>query len=133
MDDILRRVDVRGFPEKNTRVALAAEDGTQRRGYLARRKRTRSYLIEERLEKMEVALVDECDLGIYVPKSPGGDETAKAAAKDDDAMLMWHGPIVWMERSRKRCEITRSGSLCHSRCLALAARSPSAAGTDESG
>ncbi len=43
---------------------------------------------------MEIAAVEESDLGVGAFEGLGGDEAAKAATDDEDAMWRWHkGPL----------------------------------------
>ena len=56
------RIDIGGFTEKNFGIFLAAQNSAKRRGNLAGRKRAGGDLIEEGLEEMEVATVEEGDL-----------------------------------------------------------------------
>ena len=53
------RVHVHGFPEKDARIFLTAQDASQRRGNFSRRKRARRHLIKQRLKQMKVSPVDK--------------------------------------------------------------------------
>jgi hypothetical protein len=55
-------VEVGDLSQQDAGVAVALEDGAERIGDLARRKRPGRDLVGERLEEMEVAAIDERDL-----------------------------------------------------------------------
>ena len=83
-------VEVHGFAKEDFGVFLAAEDGAKRRGDFTGRERASGDLIEKRLEKMEVALVEEGDAGGCALEGLGGDESAETAAEDEDARQVGH-------------------------------------------
>ena len=71
-------------------VALAAEQGAERRGDVGRRQAAGRHLVEQRLEQVEVAPVDERDFDRDLAQRLGGVKAAEAAADDDDAVLAVH-------------------------------------------
>jgi len=96
MDELFGGVEIDGFTQEDLGVFLAAEDGAQGRGDFTGREGAGGYLIEERLEEVEIALIDEGDLGVGALQGARGDQAAEAAAEDDDAMGVGHvrvGPI----------------------------------------
>ena len=94
MNEFFDGVEIHGFAEKDLGILLAAEDGTQRRGDFAGREGAGGHLIEERLEEMEVALIDEGDLGGGALQSACGNEAAETAAEDDDLMVIGHRVVA---------------------------------------
>ena len=63
------------------------EHTAERRGNLTRRQRARRHLVEQRLEQVEVAPVDERHLHRWVAEFLGGRQAAEAAADDHDAVM----------------------------------------------
>jgi len=103
MDELFGGVDVHGFAQEDLGVFLTAEDGAQGGSDLAGRERAGGYLVEESLEEMEIALIDESDLGVGALQGARGDEAAETAAEDDDAMGVGHGdcgPTILEEKRR---------------------------------
>jgi len=106
-DEFSGGVEIHSFAQEDLGIFLAAEDGTQGRGDFAGRERAGGDLIEERLEEMEVALINESDLGVGAFEGAGGDEAAETAAEDDDLRLSGHGecgPILEENRWGKGAE-----------------------------
>ena len=81
------RVDADRLAEDDRRVALLAEDRAQRLGDVAGRQRARRDLVQQRLEQVEVAPVDErqADLGIDA-EAARGVQPGEPATDDHDAM-----------------------------------------------
>jgi hypothetical protein len=75
-------IDVDRFAEKNFNILLVAEDGADGRGNFGGRERTGSYLVEERLEEVEVAFVEEGDVHVGALEGLCGDEAREASAQD---------------------------------------------------
>ena len=75
--------------EDDRRVALLAQDRAQRLGDVARRQRPGRDLVEQRLEQVEIAPVDERqpDLGID-PEAARGVQAGEPATDDDHAMRL---------------------------------------------
>jgi hypothetical protein len=84
-------IDVNGFAEENFDIFLAAEDGADRRGDFGGRKRASGDLVEERLEEVEIALVEKGDVHVGALESLGGDQTRETSTQDEDAVWSWHG------------------------------------------
>ena len=84
-------IDVDSFAEKNFNILLVAEDRTDGRGNFGGGERTGGYLVEERLEEVEVALVEEGDVHVGALKGLCGDETGEASTQDEDAVWGGHG------------------------------------------
>ena len=80
MNEFFGGVEIHGFAEKDLGVFLAAEDGAKRSGDFAGREGAGGYLIEERLEEVEVALIDEGDLGVGALQGACGNEAGETAA-----------------------------------------------------
>lgn len=79
-DSFVGGVEIDGFAQEDLGVFLAAEDGAQGRGDFTGRKGAGGYLIEERLEEVEIALIDEGDLRVGALQGARGDQATEAAA-----------------------------------------------------
>ena len=77
-------IDARGVRQQHPDVPDAAQDPSDRRGDIAGRQRRRCDLIEQRLEDVMVAAIDQRDANVRVAKSAGSGQAAKAAADDHD-------------------------------------------------
>jgi hypothetical protein len=85
-------VDARGLGHQHRDVALPPEDAPDRRRDRGRRQPRHRDLVEQRLEHVVVATVDERHAHGRAPERPGGLEAAEAAAQDHDARpLAGHG------------------------------------------
>ena len=91
---MIRRVEPDGFAEKNADVLLSFQDIAKRRGDIGRRKSAGGNLIEERLEKVEVAAVDQRDVNWRVFQRDHGAEAAESSADDDHTMPGRHSPLA---------------------------------------
>jgi hypothetical protein len=90
-DNVLgNRIEVHGFAEQDFGVFLTAEHSAKRRGNFSRGERASGHLIKERLEKMEVAFIDESDLRVGALQGLRRDKAPKASTEDDDAMFVGH-------------------------------------------
>jgi hypothetical protein len=69
-------------------VALALESGAQGRGDLVRREGPRRDLVEQRLEEVKVAAIDQRHLDRRPAKAANDLQAGKAAAHDDDPMAL---------------------------------------------
>ena len=78
-------VDGRRFGEDHIRIFLVRDDRSNRICDVARIERRGGDLIEQRLEEMKIAAVDDRDVRRRFLQDFGGVEPAKAAAEDDDA------------------------------------------------
>ena len=65
-------------------VGLLVEEVAQRVPHLGRLQQVGRELVEERLERVVVVLVDEDDVGVGVLQGPGRADAGEAAAEDDD-------------------------------------------------
>ena len=77
-------VDRDDIGEEDARVRLAAEDRADRIRDVAGRETRRRDLVEERLEEMVIAPVDDRQPDRRIGESPGGGETAETGADHDD-------------------------------------------------
>ncbi len=84
-------IDARGIREQHSHVPDAAQDPSDRRGDIAGRERRGRDLIQERLEDVMVATIDQRDANVRVAKSASSGQPAKAAADDDD--VGYHGSL----------------------------------------
>ena len=84
----------------------AADDAADRRGDVARVQDRRRHLVEERLEQVVVAAIDERDVDGRLTEPQGGLEAAEPAAENDDArpplVLACHGTNLWGSRPRRQ-------------------------------
>lgn len=67
LDAVAGDIDADHFTEQHPRVVLSAKDRPQRRGDIGRRQPARGHLIEQRLKKMEISPVDQCDMHRRMP------------------------------------------------------------------
>jgi hypothetical protein len=65
-------------------VGLPVEQAPDRVGHVGRVQPRRRHLVEQRLERREVLLVDERDLDRRLGEAPGGGEPTEPGADDDD-------------------------------------------------
>ena len=77
-------VDIRHVAEQYAHVGLTSEDAPQRRGDIGRRECARRHLIQQRLEQVKVAAIDERHADRRPPQGQGGVESAEPAADDHD-------------------------------------------------
>ena len=80
-----RRIDRDGLAQDDLHVLLVPEDPADRRRDVARVERGGRDLVEQRLEQVMVAAVDQGDIHRRPAKSPGRLEAREAAAEDHDA------------------------------------------------
>jgi hypothetical protein len=80
-------VDPLDFGEQRPQVLLAAQDGPDRCGDVGGREGGRRNLVEEGLEEVVVAAVDEGDLDVLAGQPFRGVQTAEPTADDDDPRL----------------------------------------------
>lgn len=73
-------------------IFLAAQDRPERRRNFTRRQRTGCYLIQQRLEQMKVAPIDQGDLDRCIPQGLGCAQAPEPSAEYHDAMH----PILMM-------------------------------------
>ena len=84
-------IDVDGFAEENFDIFLATEDRADGSGDFGGRERASGDLVEEGLEEVEVALVEEGDVYVGALEGLRGDEAREASAEDEDAVWRGHG------------------------------------------
>ena len=77
-----RRIDRDHICEQHLGVALATQDPADRRRDVTRRQRRRRYLIQQRLEDVMVAAIDERDLHGRPPERPRGIKASETTADD---------------------------------------------------
>ena len=86
-------IDATDLREQHLDVRLPAQDPADRRRDVAGRQRRHRHLIEQRLEDVMVAAVEDRHADARAPQRAGGIEAAEAAADDDD-MGKSHGEAV---------------------------------------
>ena len=79
-----REVDAEHLREAEREVPLAAEDGAHRVGDVLGREPRGGHLVEQRLEQVVVAPVDEGDAQRGAAQRPGGPQAAEPGAHDHD-------------------------------------------------
>ena len=87
------RVDRRHFTQPYIHVALPAEDVAQRRGDVRRGQAGGGDLVEQWLEQVVVAAVDQGDMQAGAGKGAAGPQAGEAAADDEQVgnVAVWHG------------------------------------------
>ena len=81
------RIEADRLAEDDRRVALLAQDRAQRLGDVAGRQRAGRDLVEQRLEEVEVAPVDQGQAHLRVdPEAARGVQAGEPATDDDHAM-----------------------------------------------
>src|SRR5690606_9521136 len=78
------RVDTGDLRHQYRRVLLPAKNAPNRPGDVRWRQRRGRHLVQKRLEKMMILLVDQQDASVCVLQGPRRTETAEPAADDDD-------------------------------------------------
>ena len=84
--DAIVEVEARYVAQQDVAVCLPRDDRSERRGDIRRREAAGCDLIQQRLEQMEVAAIDERDLNGRSPQRPCRIQAAEAAADDNDVM-----------------------------------------------
>src|SRR5919206_568525 len=79
-----RLVDAGDAAELDARVRLSGQDGADRPGDVGRREGGGRYLVEQGLEQVVVAPVDQDDVDRGAGERPGAGEAAEASPEDDD-------------------------------------------------
>ena len=91
-DDLALLVESAKLRHEEIDVLVMAEEGADRIGDLVGRKKRSRELIEQRLEKMEIAPVDDRDVEALVLRQfAHGLDSAESCADDDDACFVAHG------------------------------------------
>ena len=83
-------VDRRRLFEQHARVLLAAQDGANGIGDIARGETGRCNLIQQGLKEVMISAVDDRDANVGALQRPRGVETGKARADDDDVRSGLH-------------------------------------------
>jgi hypothetical protein len=83
-DHPARWIDRRNLGEQHLHVALAAQHPADGRGDVAGRQTGRRHLIQERLEQMMIAAIDECNAYVAPPERLRSVQTAETTSDDDD-------------------------------------------------
>ena len=78
------RIDVRHLAENDARIGLVVDDTANGRGHVGGRQAGRRHLIEQRLEQMVIAPIDEGDVSVALLQPLGHGKAAEAGAGDDD-------------------------------------------------
>jgi hypothetical protein len=93
--EALGGVDRDGLGQQNADVLLALENAADGVGDIAGGERRRRNLIEQRLEEVVIAAVDDGDESVGVLERAGGVEAGEASADDDDVCVSdAHGGYV---------------------------------------
>ena len=103
MDDPAVEIEAGHLGQLDPDVLGTSHDVADRRRDLARREHPGRHLVQERLEEVVVATVDEGDVDGLAAEAPDREEAAEAAADD-------HHP--WRGRSRPRARRYRPGLEC---------------------
>ena len=88
-------VNMNGFAQENLRVFLFAQNLAKRAGDIRGGKRAGGDLVEQRLEEVVVAAIDQGDLDRGVFQGQGGAEATEAAAEDYDSERIGHS-VGWL-------------------------------------
>ena len=83
-------IHVHGFAQQDARVLLPAQHAAQRRGNLARRERAGGHLIEQRLEEMEIAPVNQRHVHLRALQLLRRAQAAKTTAQNHHSMARCH-------------------------------------------
>ena len=97
--------------EQHFDVALTAQDPADRRRDVAGRQRRRRHLIQQRLEDVMVAAIDERDPHRRPPQRARGVQAAEAAADDDDARIGHTFRALTFQPSARSDELSASHTL----------------------
>ncbi len=93
-------VEIDCFAEEHLDIFLAAEHRAEWGGDLGGGERSGGDLIEQRLEEMEVAAVEQGDLDAGIFEALRGDKASEASTKNQDAVIFGHerfpSPLDWM-------------------------------------
>ncbi len=88
------RVDADDLGQQHQKILLLAQDVADRRGDQRRRQPGGRDLVQQRLEQMMVAAIDERDLDRLACKRPRRREAAETAADDDDVRDHGNSEII---------------------------------------
>ena len=91
VDDPALEVEAGHLGQLHPHVLLPAHDVPQGRGDLARRQHPGGRLVEEGLEEMVIAAVDQCHVDRFASEEAGGRKAPEPAADDDHPMTAFGG------------------------------------------
>ena len=83
-------VEARDFAKYDAAIMLSSQHRTQWRGDIGWRKAARGDLVEERLEQMKVAAIDQRDVDVGATQRLGRGQPAESAANNDDLVAIGH-------------------------------------------
>ncbi len=89
LDDPVLQVDVADVSQLDGDVLVAMQHLTEGCGDLALGEDPGGHLVEQRLEQVMVATVDEDDVDFGVPEYPRRRQAAEAPTDDDDPVPAW--------------------------------------------
>jgi len=104
-------IDVHGFTEEDFDIFLVTEDGAEGGGDFSGRERAGGYLVEEWLEEVEVAFVEEGDVGVSAVEGLGGHEARETSSQDEDAMWRRHGGFLLLFGQRLISSLRALGTI----------------------
>mgnify|MGYP001238239884 CR=1 FL=1 len=90
-DGLRARVDVLNRPQDCPRIGLTAQHAADRAGDIGRRQPCRGDLVEERLEQVIVAPIDDGDVGRATRERPRGAQASESRTEDNDARAIRFG------------------------------------------
>ena len=97
-DDLLVfSLDLSDFTKQHLHIALASNQLPQRSRYITTGDQSRRNLIEQRLEQIEVAFVDQGDANVCLGQSLAGTNTRKSAAHNDDVGRVSQTLFGWIQ------------------------------------
>ena len=104
-DLLRRRIKFSDLPEQHLDVALPSHQLAQRRCNITARHEACGDLVEERLEEVEVALIDQADAHRCVRQGLAGTDACEAPAHDHHMGGIVQRFIRWIELEKKvlRC------------------------------
>jgi hypothetical protein len=88
VDRARTQIDGRDLRQHHREILLSLLDLTNGRGDLGRREDRGRHLVEKRLKDVMIASIDQNDLRIGSSQRPRRRDPGKAAADDDDALLL---------------------------------------------
>ena len=89
MDDASLQIEAGHLGEDDIDVLAATQNVPQHGGDCTGRQDAGGHLVEQRLEQVVIALVDERDVEVGRCEQAGGGQAAEAAADHDDAVAQW--------------------------------------------
>ena len=118
MDDTAVDVNAGHLGEEHLHIWVVTEDVAQRRGYLARREDAGGYLVEERLEEMVVAPVDQRYIDVARSgQQPTCGEASESATNDHDTVPRPLACIGVLHQSSDSTAISLVAASINARCV----------------